>query len=777
MKYILDKNWQFLDNGEWKTVTVPHTPKIEDYDVYHPFQGKSYYRYQLTLPKEELKKRIVLEFEAVMQYCEVKVNGKTEATHKGGYLPFYVDLTGIARETNTIEVMADNSDDPDIPPGKPWDTLDFCYFGGIYRNVNLYITDKLAITHPVMENITAGGGVFVRYEDVSENFARVLVKVNVINAYTCRKRAVCCLELSYNGQKIGGGNLAEELESRERHDFAFEFKVENPHLWSTSRPDLYDLHIEIKKEDTLCDARDLKIGIRSVAVQEGKFLLNGKEERIFGTNRHQAYPYVGNAAGDRAQYRDALLLKNSGVNFIRLAHYPQAESFLSACDELGIMLVEPIPGWQWWHDTPQFRNMVVENAREMVRRDRNHPSIVFYEATLNETYVSDNDFSRKVVRSIKNEYPGDQCLVSGDTIGNDPEYIGFDINHTRAAEVKDDISVEYAPAYNGVMFAREYGDWQFGGNYSTARRGREDGDAGMLLACWCQWFDYNKKYRYPQMIGIASWVGIDYNRGYCPDVPICRCGLVDSLRQKKFQYYMFQSQQSEKPMAFIANYWENKPLSSKIVVFSNCDEVELVINGRPFKRQQPDNGPDREYLIKGIVGDEFYWKDGADVRDLGEKNTVKIDAQKVYLNNLSWNGGNCRSTRHPPFTFENVPYKRGYVEAIGYIDGVEAARHRVNSYGEPHHIEIEVYDGGVPLSRNDNDFIFVNAVVKDADGNTVYNFDKNVAFDITGGSFIGPGAVNAIAGVATVMIKAYGEVNVTARCGRMKSEKHIDTVE
>ena len=177
------------------------------------------------------------------------------------------------------------------------------------------------------------------------------------------------------------------------------------------------------------------------------------------------------------------------------------------------------------------------------------------------------------------------------------------------------------------------------------------------------------------------------------------------------------------------------------------------------------------------MGDEFYWKDGADVRDLGEKNTVKIDAQKVYLNNLSWNGGNCRSTRHPPFTFENVPYKRGYVEAIGYIDGVEAARHRVNSYGEPHHIEIEAYDGGVPLSRNDNDFIFVNAVVKDADGNTVYNFDKNVAFDITGGSFIGPGAVNAIAGVATVMIKAYGEVNVTARCGRMKSEKHIDTVE
>ena len=88
MKYILDKNWQFLDNGEWKTLTVPHTPKIEEYDVYHPFQGKSYYRYQLTLPKEELKKRIVLEFEAVMQYCEVKVNGKTETTHKGGYLPF-----------------------------------------------------------------------------------------------------------------------------------------------------------------------------------------------------------------------------------------------------------------------------------------------------------------------------------------------------------------------------------------------------------------------------------------------------------------------------------------------------------------------------------------------------------------------------------------------------------------------------------------------------------------------------------------------------------------
>lgn len=777
MKKVLSRNWYFKEGDKWEKVTIPHTPRIEDYNVYHPFQGKSYYKYNLGLSKADISKRIILEFEAVMQYCEVKVNGVIEAVHKGGYLPFYIDLTGKVGESNVIEIMADNSDDPDIPPGKPWDLLDFCYFGGIYRNVNLYITDKLAITHAVMENITAGGGVFVRYDDVTESSAVVNVTVNIINDYTCDKEAGVFAKLSYKGEQVASGELTENVKSHEKHDFAFKFDVVNPKLWSPKHPELYDLHVEVNKGEKLCDERDLRIGIRTVAVREGQFLINGKEERIFGTNRHQAYPYVGNAAGDYAQYRDAALLKQSGINFIRLAHYPQAESFLSACDELGIMLVEPIPGWQWWHDTEQFRNMVKENARDMVRRDRNHPSVVFYEATLNETYVSDNEFSKSVVSCIKNEYPGDQCLVSGDTIGNDPQYIGIDINHTRDDVMENGIIKSFAPAYNGVMFTREYGDWNYGGNYSTARRGREDGDSGMMLACWCQWFEYNKRYHYPQMIGVANWVGIDYNRGYCPDVPICRCGLVDSLRQKKFQFYMFRSQQSMWPTVFIANYWEDKPFSSKIVVFSNCEEVELFVNGRLVARKRPDNGPDGEYLINGNVGNEFYWVNGADVRDLGEKNNNKIDAEKVYVSNLSWTGGNCRHVEHPPFTFFDVPYEKGYIEAIGYIGGKEAARHRVNSYGEVNRIDIEPCDEYAALRRNDNDFIFVNAVMKDKDGHIVYNFTQNVEFDIEGGEIIGPHAVNAIAGVATVMVKATDNVRIRARFGKLKGEKTICTVE
>lgn len=776
MKISLNDKWLFKNNGEWEEISVPHTPKTEEFDVYHPFQGKSYYRRELILEKRDLSKRIILEFEAVMQYCEVKVNGEIAAVHKGGYLPFYIDLTGKAVQCNLIEVTADNSDDPDIPPGKPWDVLDFCYFGGIYRNVNLYITDKIAITHPVMENITAGGGVAVVCENVSEKQAEVNARINVVNCYTSERAVSVYAELLYDGEKIAGAELVQTVKSKNKEDFAFSFTVDNPRLWSPENPYLYDFEVTVKNGENVCDCKKLRIGIRSVEVSGGKFLLNGKEERIFGTNRHQSYPYIGNAAGDYAQYRDAVILKEAGVNFIRLAHYPQAESFLSACDELGIMLVEPVPGWQWWRDTEAFRSAVKENARDMVRRDRNHPSVVFWEATLNETYVTDNDFSRDVVNTIKREYPGGRCLVSGDTLRNDPEYIGIDINHPCSYQWKGIDKPGFAPPYNGIMFAREYGDWGFGGNYSTARRGREDGDAGMLLACWGQWYDYNRLYRYPAMIGIANWVGIDYNRGYCPDVPVCRCGMLDSFRQKKFQFEMFRSQKSPEPMVFIANYWENKLLSGKIVVFSNCDEIELNINGRPFERRRPDSGADEDYKIKGIEGNEFYWADGTDARDLGEKNITKIDAEKVYLNDLSWTGGNCKNTEHPPFTFKRVPYSTGYVEAIGYINGKEAARHRVNSYSSPDHLEIVIDDRGVPLRRNDNDFVFANAVIKDCGGNTVYNFTGQVEFETHGGTIIGPARINAIAGVATVMLKASENVNLTARSGDMSAKKTIITV-
>ncbi len=783
MKKSFNDNWLFLDGENATTVSLPHTPKIEAYDVGMNYQGIIRYKKTFNIDKSQSGKRLIVEFEAIMQYCEIKVNGQLATVHYGGYLPVYVDITEIVHEgENTIEVMADNNDIPDIPPGKPLNVLDFCYFGGIYRNAWLHETDKLAFSLPVMKKKTAGGGVFVTYANVGKEKADVNVKINVENGRGKEQNATIKTILSFNGEQI----LCEEKNAtiQEEKDFVFDFTVNFPKLWSPSSPSLYDLTVELYDDKGLIETYAKKIGIRSVSVKKGKFYLNGQAIKLYGTNRHQSFPYVGNAASDNAQYRDMALLKETGMNFVRLCHYPQAESVLDACDELGLMVTEPVPGWQWFSDTEQFRRIGIENAQDMLRRDRNHPCVVFWEATLNETHDTPDEFTKAVVQAIKAEYPTDQCLVSGDTIMKNAEFIGLDISHpteyrfVKGMEDKQGLP----PAWNGIQYFREYGDWDFGGNYSTSRKGREDGDVAMLLACWNQWYKYQKYFTHPEIIGMANWVGIDYNRGYCPEFPVCRCGILDGFRQKKFQFEMMRSQGSTEPMVFVANYWEKPESTEKIVVFSNCDEVELIVNGKTIEKRKPENGESTEYKIKSLYADPYYWADGTDAKNLvfEEHGNIgfaeKIDPLKLYRKNLMWNGSCAKNTIHPYFVFDNVRYEKGYVEAIGYIDEKEAARHKVCSYDKPAEIKIIADDKYAPLKADDNDFIFVNAKVVDKNGNLVYNFTDKVKFEIKNGSIVGPSEINAIAGIATVMVKATADLEISATYKDICSVATIKTI-
>lgn len=777
MKTNFNSDWQFRDGNDWIAVTLPHTPKIEAYDVGMHFQGESHYRKTFHIAPDDLGKRIVIEFEAIMQYCEIRVNGVERARHFGGYLPVYVDITDIAQEDNTVEVLADNRDMKDVPPGKPLEVLDFCYFGGIYRNAWLHITDQTYITLPVQKGKVAGGGIFVTYPHVSTEQAAVHVLVNAENGHetddtvsvqiTLRRGEDCIASVSSEPVVLSAGEDA---------DFSFDLTVQKPLLWCPEHPHLYDLEVKLYRGTCCLEHKTVPIGIRSVAVRNGQFLLNGKSVKLYGTNRHQAFPYVGNAASDEAHDRDACLLKEMGINFVRLAHYPQSEGFLSACDALGIMLVEPIPGWQWFENSEPFRRRVLENAHDMVLRDRNHPSIIFWESTLNESHNMPNDFCREIVEAIKAEYPTDQCLCSGDTINKDAEYIGLDISHPLPYRFVSGCEGRRgdAHAWNGVQYYREYGDWDFGGNDSTSRKGREDGDIAMLMACWNQWHIYAHIFNKPEIIGIANWVGIDYNRGYCPEFPICRCGALDSLRRKKFLFEMMRSQGSSEPMVFIANHWLSEQTARKIVVFSNCDTVALYINGKLFAKNTPACGPLAEYKVHKLDGDPYYWMDGTEVREL-EKCAADVDPIAAYQDNLMWNGDDAMGTMHPYFVFDAVPYERGCVEAIGYIDGNEAARHAVHSFGTPGQIRIVPDDRYAPLKADNNDFIFVDADILDDAGHPVYTYDAPVSFIADGGTIIGPDTVDAIAGKATVLLRAAGDVTVTVKSGTIAATLFIHT--
>ena len=397
----------------------------------------------------------------------------------------------------------------------------------------------------------------------------------------------------------------------------------------------------------------------------------------FGTNRHQAYPYIGNALSDAAQRRDARKLKEAGYDIIRLPHYPQASAFLDACDELGLLTLVCIPGWQHFSDTPRFKNNVLQDLRQTIRRDRNHPSAVLWETSLNETMGHDY-LLRDLIEIAHEEYPGDQMLTCGDTEGHDVHDLAYDVPYSGW-----DGATRTRPNLAGKMsLHREYGDSQFGG-YSRYSRG--DGETLMLVQAWNYQTAVNDHLGLDYTWGQCSWEAIDNNRGMSPE--IATCGDLDPFRLPKFLHFFFQSQGARRPMVYIANYWQpTDGPRNPVVVYSNCDEVELFVNGRSLGRRGPDRGPDVPF--GDLTGfDLNYWKSGE---------SIPNDERISEVTSPIFTGGNCRNLAHPPFTFSGVTFEPGELTATAYRGGVAVATTSRRTPGEPQRLSLTADMKAVP---------------------------------------------------------------------------------
>jgi len=742
MKTLLNTGWQYrseVTGDEWQDAIIPHTPRIEAYDVGFPFQGISYYKRELEYLPEYDGKLLYLEFEAVMQVAEVIVNGKKLCIHKGGYLPFRVNITDYVSKSqiNIIEVVADNSDNSNVPPGKSAKMLDFAYYGGIYRNVWLDVADKLHITDSVEQAKVKGGGIYVSYGDVSEELAKVYVKVNAENMYADAKNcSVRVMITDRSGNAVAYGCHPLNVAPCTDGDMEFKFEIENPHLWSCENPYLYKLETELELDGRIVDSRRIRIGIRTVSASlKGGLRLNGKPITLRGANRHQTYPHIGNALHDNAQRRDAVKYKNGGFNFVRFAHYPQANAFLDACDELGILVMEPTPGWQWCAEG-EFKENVYQNIRDMIRRDRNHPCVIIWETSLNETGDLEetmwhekwegctDEFARRCRMIAEMEFDRGNFLTAGDAVGrHDSSSIGYDIaftgltaagtitgnNNAARLERAGKFTVADKPSLR-----REYGDFGFGKHYSTSRQTRDAHEKVLLLQAWnYMWSHNNHLLNDYYTTGNAIWCGADYTRGYFPGMNLATCGALDSFRLPKFVYHFFASQQSEKPYLYIANYY-NDPHNKKLVVFSNCDEVELFVNGRSVRRQKPDNGATTPYMAKGAVHPYMYESEpeyaeahcdmGVAKKCHNEEAIEKI--KEMYDSDVFFDGGNCEAMAHPPFTFSDVPYEEGVLEAVGYIGGTEAVRDKRRSPHAACALRIETDEFPVDFESGGDAFFF-----------------------------------------------------------------------
>lgn len=718
----LKQEFNQLSMGNWEKINLPHTPFVEPLVVLHQWQGICYYRKILNVSKKEIDKQLWLEFEGAMHLADVWVNGQHLIQHSGGYTPFVVDVTGMlhADRGNEILVRLDNRNNPLIPPGKPLETLDFCYYGGLYRDVNLIVKHPVHITHPIMANEVAGGGIFVTYPYVSKQEAEIKVKTQVSNKVGTQRHLTIRHTLYEWSKKKGCGKKVALVESplvlaagtTQHH--TQQFTVNNPKLWYPDSPALYVLRTEVMDGRKVTDCEDTRIGIRRIEMTREKgFVINNKPLKLEGSNRHQEYPYVGNAISDQAQYRDMYQIRDNGFNTVRLGHYPQDPSVLEACDELGLLVIEPIPGWQFFNKAQGFVDHTYKDIRDLIRRDRNHPSVIMWETTLNESWPP-KSWKDQAVRIAHEEFPGDQCYTSGDTYG----YDGFDVCYNDWREGYNRPNTTSKPG-----FIREYYDYEFGGHYSTTRVTRGDGDYALMQNAWnAQWSHNRYRAYYPWTIGGAVWSMYDYNRGCCDN--ICYSGLADLFRLPKFGLLYFRTQMKEGtftpagPMTyevFINSHWLEGS-SDTLQVYGNVDEVKLQLNGRVIARQYPDDKPSTsEYVSRP-------------------------------------DGGNAENIDFPPFTFFNVNWERGELKAIGYKDGKAVAEHVVRTPGAVEAMDITYFESGVSASCRDLLIVYVN--LKDLQGTGCFGENnREVKLEVLqGGELRGPATIKAEAGVASFLV-------------------------
>ena len=625
-----------FNDSKWEKVNLPHgVDKLNrQASGSGNYQGVVWYRKHFKLPNSLSKKRIYINFEGIMGKSKIYVNGKLVKEHFGGYLPIIIDISKLAKfdgKQNIIAVQADNSDDKSFPPGHKQDTMDYSYFGGIYRDAWLVATNKIYISDPNQENIVAGGGVFVHYKNVSKKSANVISKIHVKNDTDKKVALIIEQQLIEKATNKVASTVKQNLSitANSSTTAKLDAKVTNPKLWHPDAPNLYKMAIKVYKlnqagKKEIVDGFIKQIGIRSIMFDPKQgLLINGKvfKDKLVGANRHQDFGLLGNAVPNSLHWRDVYRLRSCGMRIIRSAHYPQDPAFMDACDQQGMFIIVATPSWQYWNSKPIFAQRVYSDIRNMIRKDRNHPSVIMWEPILNETRYP-KSFAKKAHETCHEEYPYPGCLTAADNTHYGIEL--FDVVYTHPARVKgklkDPTKVLKGYKFNQPAFTREWGDnvddWN--SHNSTNRVRRTWGEIPMLIqALHYAWGPYDlwnfedcrkensKRHGFSsidriyrsarQHLGGTLWCGFDCQRGYHPDA--FWGGVTDVFRQKKYSWHLFKSQMDPDlvvngkktgPVIFVPN--ELSPFSKKdMVIFTNCDQVRLKIFGKDMGVKQAKN--------------------------------------------------------------------------------------------------------------------------------------------------------------------------------------------
>ena len=409
-----------FNDSSWKKISLPHTWNAEDGSGIAPnYQGDGWYRKQLDIPETYKGKKLFLQFEAANKEAEVFVNGQSVHTNIGGYLAFTVDITDYVNygQENIVAVRVNN----EVKDSAPLQG-DFTFFGGIYRSVNLLVTDK---THIDVEDY-GSSGVYVNIpndksiEKTAEVTLTVPVKINSEDVESKSNSMEVRAEIKDAEGKVrartelkaGGKKLKSANVSGGSVEFTGTMKVNKPHLWNgTKDPYQYTVEVTVTRKGEVIDQVNEKVGFRYFSVDPNKgFFLNGESYPLHGVNIHQDRKGYGNAVPNEVRAEDFELIKEIGANTLRVAHYPHSQYVYNKADEMGLVVWAEIPLVNTMTLTEEFSNNAEKQLTEMIKQNYNHPSIV--------TWGLQNEFggngfytSRNASESLEEQYAAATQLI------------------------------------------------------------------------------------------------------------------------------------------------------------------------------------------------------------------------------------------------------------------------------------------------------------------------------------------------------------------------------
>ena len=594
-RIYLNNDWTFYhedDPENREQVRIPHTNVVTPFNYYdeHIYQFVSVYEKNVNVPEELSGKLLWLTFEGAAHKAEVYVNDKLMCTHMCGYTEFKVEISKAVEfgADNNIRVVLDSRETLNVPPFGH--VIDYLTYGGIYREVYIDVTERTYISD-----------VFVYTKELGTYHANTAIKT--------AGGPDLDLSLSFAVLKDGKELYKETTVSVGIGINSRDFDGSSLEIWDLDHPNVYTLRAILKCRDEVIDTVDTDFAIRTARFEKDGFYLNGSKIKLRGLNRHQSWPYVGYAMPQSAQEYDVHVLKEKlCVNAVRTSHYPQSKYFLDACDREGLIVFTEAPGWQNIGDD-DWKAQHLDNVRDMVLQNRNHPSIVLWGVRINES-MDDNPLYKKANALARELDPSRQTSgVRFMPFSNllEDVYAYNDFSHTgnNAGVMKKELISPRAckpylvSEHNGHMFPTKSYDCEEHRLSQARRHARVMDDM------------YAPK---NGISGAFGWCMFDYNthKDFGSGDRICYHGVLDMFRNPKMAAYVYASQGEQEDVLHVSSSMDigEHPAGfvGDVYVFSNADHIDLYKNDEFVRRFEPDredypNLPHPPFVINDFIGE------------------------------------------------------------------------------------------------------------------------------------------------------------------------------